>query len=350
MAVPIPEAEAIRNAAAHLGAGGLVAFATETVYGLGADARNPQAVRRIFATKGRPADHPLIVHLHDAAQLRDWARAIPAAVWPLAEAFWPGPLTLVLERQPEVPDVVTGGQGSIGLRVPAHPSARALLAAFGGGIAAPSANRFGRISPTSAAHVREELGEDFGLILDGGSCPVGIESTIVGFLERKPVLLRPGSISRQQIEAVLGRPLGTRPASPLRVSGNLASHYAPRTRLELWPLPALIARAEHLAATGLRCVALVRGERPADGSALPGLEWWSMPETPPDFARALYATLRRLDAAGHDRLLMQAVPADEAWQAVRDRLQRAAVPTDAAGEVTEGEWRARQESNLRPTA
>lgn len=343
----VPDPEAIRQAAAHLRDGGLVAFPTETVYGLGADARNPAALARIFATKGRPSDHPLIVHLHDAAQLRDWARAVPAAVWPLVEAFWPGPLTLVLDRHADVPTAVTGGQSRVALRVPAHPFARALLAAFGGGIAAPSANRFGRISPTSAMHVREELGEDFGLILDGGCCPVGIESTIIGFESRKPVLLRPGGISRLQIEAVLGRPVASPSLGAIRVSGSLPSHYAPRTRLELWPLRPLAARAVSLSASGLRCAAVVRGDVPRPRQAAPTLDWISMPDAPAAFARELYATLRRLDAAGHDRLLMQTVPGDVGWQAVRDRLQRAAVP---AAEEIEEEWRARQESNLRPTA
>lgn len=347
MPVHAPDPELIRKAAAHLDEGGLVAFPTETVYGLGADARNPEALARIFATKGRPADHPLIVHLHDAAQLRDWARAIPAAVWPLAEAFWPGPLTLVLDRHPDVPAAVTGGQSRVGLRVPAHPFARALLAAFGRGIAAPSANRFGRISPTSATHVREELGEDFGLILDGGGCPIGIESTIIGFEARKPVLLRPGGISRLQIEAVLGRPVASPSVSGVRVSGSLPSHYAPHTALELWPLRQIATRAAALNEAGLRCAIVVRGEIPRSRQPARHTDWYAMPDAPTAFARDLYARVRALDGQGYDRLLMQTVPGDVGWQAVRDRLQRAAAP--AAEQVRE-EWRARQESNLRPTA
>ena len=199
--------KSIKAAVTILRAGGLVVFPTETVYGLGADAANAAAVRKIFAAKGRPADHPVIVHLASDRDLTRWASDIPPAVRQLAERFWPGPLTLVVRRAKSVSDEVTGGQDTIGLRVPSHPIAQALLNAFGGGIAAPSANRFGHISPTTVRHVREELGDRVDLILDGGACEVGIESTIVDVSGGTPVLLRPGRVSEEEIEAVLQVPL-----------------------------------------------------------------------------------------------------------------------------------------------
>src|SRR5215470_11265962 len=190
-----PNRASIARAAASLRAGDLIAFPTETVYGLGADASRAEAVRKIFTTKGRPVDHPVIVHLHGADEIENWARAVPSGARKLAEAFWPGPLTLILPRGANVADAVTGGQDTVGVRVPSHPVARALIAEFGGGIAAPSANRFGRISPTSAQHVAEDLGDSVSLILDGGPCAVGIESTIVAFAGDEPMLLRPGAIA-----------------------------------------------------------------------------------------------------------------------------------------------------------
>ena len=215
-------------------AGELVAIPTETVYGLGADAANPAAVAKIFAAKGRPADHPLIVHLagHDAVDR--WAEQVPAVAWELMETFWPGPLTLILKKQAWVPDAVTGGQDTVGLRVPGHPVALELLRRFAAvagehaGIAAPSANRFGRISPTTAAHVQEELGDQVPLILDGGACKVGIESTIVDCSRGQPVVLRPGHIAPTHLEAVLGLvPLIETATGAPRVSGSLEAHYAP---------------------------------------------------------------------------------------------------------------------------
>ena len=228
-------AETIREAVAVLARGGLVAFPTETVYGLGADASNETAVRRIFSVKGRPADHPLIVHLARVEQLADWAQRVPEAAWRLAEAFWPGPLTLVLPRAPRVLDVVTGGQESVGIRVPSHPVAQALLQAFGGGIAGPSANRFGRVSPTTAEHVRAELGSEVDLVLEGGQSEVGIESTIVDLSSDRPALLRPGIIGAERIAAVLGNALHAPDRTSPRASGMLASHYAPRTPSGNWP-------------------------------------------------------------------------------------------------------------------
>ena len=223
-----------------LQAGELVAFPTETVYGLGADAANPEAVAKIFAAKGRPADHPLIVHLagHDAVD--HWAEQVPAVAWELMETFWPGPLTLILKKQSWVPDAVTGGQDTVGLRVPGHPVALELLRRFAAitgehaGIAAPSANRFGRISPTTAAHVEEELGEQISLILDGGPCKVGIESTIVDCSREEPAILRPGHILPEHLAAVFGRQVAIQTATGApRVSGSLVAHYAPQTPMRV---------------------------------------------------------------------------------------------------------------------
>ena len=298
----------IRSAVDALRAGQVVAFPTETVYGLGADASNPLAVRQVFALKGRPADHPLIVHLAGPDRLDQWAlpsATAAAMARALAEQLWPGPLTLVLPRRPTVPDEVTGGLDTVGLRVPRHPLAAALLAAFDGGLAAPSANRFGRISPTTAAHVRAEFADrpDL-LILDGGPCTVGVESTIVDLSTDTPALLRPGGVPVSAIEQILGVPLSR--TSRTRAPGTLASHYAPRTTLQLSPTPE--ATADRLRAEG-RSVAVLRA--PADAA---------------DYARRLYAELRRLDTLGVEVLVAEPAPEGSGGLAlaVNDRLRRAA--------------------------
>ena len=313
----------IERAVALLRRGELVAFPTETVYGLGADAADPAAVAKIFAAKGRPADHPLIVHLPAAAQLARWAREVPAEAERLAAAFWPGPLTLILKRQPDVPDAVTGGQDTVGLRVPNHPLALELLAAFDGGIAAPSANRFGRISPTTAAHVREELGERVPLVLDGGACPVGIESTILDLSRGVPVLLRPGANGAADIARVLGcTPDTAAPqAEAPRVSGSLAAHYAPRTPLQLVSSDGLLFALRNALVAGER-VAVLAPTAQAISHDL--VTWKQSPAEPAGFAHDLYASLRALDALGCARILVQQPPAGEAWLAVNDRLRRAA--------------------------
>jgi L-threonylcarbamoyladenylate synthase len=314
-----PTPATIAEAVARLRAGELVAFPTETVYGLGGDAGNPDAVRAIFAAKGRPADHPVIVHVADATQISLWARDVPPGARRLAEAFWPGPMTLILPRTPHAADAVTGGQDRVGLRVPSHPVARDLLRAFaeagGTGIAAPSANRFGRISPTTAQHVAEDLGERVALIVDGGACDVGIESTIVAFGDDAPMLLRPGGIAAADIARVLGERLRAPGADAPRASGTLASHYAPRTPMRLAPVSE-VARAGGGAAIAVlaRTVA-----RPA-GCTGP---WIAAPQDPERYAHDLYANLRALDASGAAAIVVEAVPEDEAWQAVRDRLVRA---------------------------
>lgn len=327
----------LAQAVALLQAGELVAFPTETVYGLGADAANPVAVARIFAAKGRPADHPLIVHLPGAGHLDQWAREIPAAAWALAEAFWPGPLTLILRRADGVSDSVTGGQDTVGVRVPAHPLALDLLRAYaqaGGGvngqcgIAAPSANRFGRISPTDAAHVREELGDAVSLVLDGGPCPVGIESTIVDLSRGDafvPRLLRPGHVTPEQIEMVIGvfPEIAARSStddSP-RVSGSLDAHYAPTTPMRLVAGERLLDFMNAIRHSGRRCGALCHSTPPQAGTPH---AWRMLPADPEGYARGIYAALRELDRAAVDMIVVEDVPQNPAWAAVGDRLRRAA--------------------------
>jgi L-threonylcarbamoyladenylate synthase len=326
----LPDPAQIEEAAARLNAGGLVAFPTETVYGLGADAANPAAVARIFAAKGRPASHPLIVHFSSLDAARTFAAELPDAARRLAEAFWPGPLTLVLPKSARVPDAVTGGQATVALRAPAHPVARALLAAFGRGIAAPSANRYGRISPTRAADVREELG-DAALVLDGGDCEVGLESTIVACLGGRVTLLRPGSVSRSQVADVVGRVEDPGADAP-RAPGRQRSHYAPGTPLFIAAPETLRREIDAALASGGRVAVLARSVPPVEAG---GVVWRGMPADPVSYGRGLYAALRGLDAAGADRILVEAVPPGEAWAAVADRLVRAAARGDSADGVVD---------------
>lgn len=321
----------IQRAAALLRAGEVVAFPTETVYGLGADALNPAAVAKVFAAKDRPADHPLIVHLPLNADLSMWAREVPPVAEKLALAFWPGPLTLILPRQKRIPDIVTGGQDTVGLRVPDHPLARQLLAAFAGGIAAPSANRFGRISPTTAEHVRLELGDRVAMILDGGPCAVGIESTIVDVSRRIPRILRPGTITSRDIEDVAGVPVGLGPGAGdetevPRVSGSLPAHYAPRTPLVLVAAAQMSGELHARLAQGLDLAVLGRqAQRVVDGR----IHWQRALADPAGYAHDLYAHLRALDALGVDLIVVEALPEEAAWLAVRDRLSRAACGSGA---------------------
>jgi len=319
--IAAPTRDAIQAAVAHLRAGALVAFPTETVYGLGADAGNAHAVRRIFAAKGRPADHPVIVHVWHKDAAMSWAREMPDAASRLADAFWPGPLTLIVPRSARASDAVTGGQDSVGLRVPSHPVAVLLLREFaqagGMGIAAPSANRFGRISPTTAQHVGDDLGDDVAMILDGGACDVGIESTIVAFRNGEPMLLRPGGISLEELTRVLGQAPRAPASDAPRASGTLASHYAPRT-------PARLVSADELRAIAGGSAVLARTVERPQGAA----RWIDAARDPARYAHDLYANLRALDAMQATAIMIEAVPDDPAWQAVRDRLTRATTGDD----------------------
>lgn len=318
---PEPTApRALERAVAILRAGGLVAFPTETVYGLGADAKNPAAVRRIFEVKGRPTGHPLIVHLWNASALAQVTEDVPARALKLSELFWPGPLTLVLRRGPEIQRAVTGGQETVAVRVPAHPLALELLERMGTPIAAPSANRFGRVSPTTAAHVRADLGADVDLILDGGAASVGIESTIVDLSGEQPSILRPGGVPRAALEEALGELLPPANQATPRVPGQLASHYAPRARLLLVEAAELGARAHALRAEGLKVGVLL----PAPGEAVEADFVLTLGEQTEGYARALYASLRALDDAGADVVLAVAPGATGLGEAVADRLGRAA--------------------------
>lgn len=317
----------IETAAAILRKGGVVAIPTETVYGLAADAANPDAVKRIFKIKGRPADHPLIVHVADVSQLDYWARNVPNTARLLAEHFWPGPLTLILSRSPHVSDAVTGGQDTVGLRVPDHPIALALLRAMGAnyGLAAPSANRYGRISPTTAQHVREELGDSVDMILDGGPCHVGLESTIVSCIGDAVTVLRPGGIPVSALEKVLQRKIDMvdNTTARIRVSGSLLSHYAPVTPLELLPRESLWQRACELEAQGLRVATLEWSAPDKVHSAHTRIVRTAMPANPATYGQMLYATLRELDNSKFDRLIAEIPPQHVEWLAVADRLQRA---------------------------
>jgi L-threonylcarbamoyladenylate synthase len=321
---PAIDSARIAQAVEVLKRGGLVAVPTETVYGLAADASNEAAVRAIFAAKGRPADHPVIVHVADASALDAWAREVPDSARTLAAAFWPGPLTLVLKRSPRALDVVTGGQDTVGLRCPAHPWARALLQAFGGALAAPSANRFGHLSPTTAEHVRADLGEKptgaLDLILDGGACPVGIESTIVDLSGAQPTLLRPGSITRLDLEQALGAPVAEPGDDAPRAPGRLERHYAPRTPLEVVPVDRLGSRLAAL--FHLRVAVLAPADVLATLRAAPAVQV-PAPEDAEAYARELYANLHELDQAGAERIVVSAPPAGPEWAAIRDRLRRA---------------------------
>ncbi|MBI4192800.1 MAG: threonylcarbamoyl-AMP synthase [Betaproteobacteria bacterium] len=311
----------IDKAVAILKRGGLVAFPTETVYGLGADAANPDAIGKLYAAKGRPADHPVIVHLAEVAQLPQWVREVTPAAQKLAQKFWPGPLTLILKRAPGVSDAVTGGQDTVGLRIPSHPVAHALLEKFGGGIAAPSANRFGRVSATTAQHVMQEFGDSVDLVLDGGQSEVGIESTIVDATGARPVLLRPGHVSAREIEQTAGVPLAAPHGGSPRAPGTLAAHYAPATPLMIMEGDLLLELAASLPRQGKRVAVLARS---ALQPLLSGLTWIAAPHDTNAYAHDLYANLRALDAAGCDAILVEKLPQQPEWAAVNDRLDRAA--------------------------
>ncbi len=312
--------ENIERATQCLKNGGLVAFPTETVYGLGADASNPDAVKRIFAAKNRPENHPLIVHLASFEQFDLWAQDIPESAVVLAEHFFPAPLAVILKKRPEVSETVTGGQKTIALRIPNHPVALELLRAFGGGIAAPSANRFCRISPTQAQHVADELGESVDMILDGGACQIGVESTILDLSGDKPTILRFGQITRSELEFVLQTKVCT-PDSlakmTVKTAGMMAIHYAPTT-------PAVRCDSELLAV-------LLQDENQKVGvltcgsniSSTQNRTVISLPTDSTIYAQNLYAKLRELDALNLDLILVEQPPQSEMWAAINDRLSKA---------------------------
>ena len=322
-------AQSITAAARRLADGGLVAMPTETVYGLAARAEDDAAVAAIFQAKGRPADHPLIVHVADLASAAVFADRLPEPALRLVQAFWPGPVTVIVPRRAGVAAAAAAGQASIGLRCPAHPIAQALLrrsAMLGvAGVAAPSANRFGRISPTSAAHVLAEFGPAL-LVLDGGDCALGIESAIVDCSRGVPVLLRPGVLTRSALQAALGQPLHDADAQAPRAPGTLASHYAPRARLRLWPSAALAAALDK-PATWPQGLA-VYSRRPVAAAA--GCRWQQMPDDPAAVAFALFAVLRRFDDAGAAEIWVEQPPDGPAWDGIADRLRRAATPAALA--------------------
>ncbi|MGH8691590.1 MAG: L-threonylcarbamoyladenylate synthase [Burkholderiales bacterium] len=308
----------IRKAAEILRAGGLVAFPTETVYGLGADAGSEKAIARLYAAKRRPAEHPVIIHFASSANAFSWASEVPESARKLAARYWPGPLTLILKRSELAKDFVTGAQDTVGLRVPSHPVAQQLLQEFSKGIAAPSANRFGLVSPTTAAHVREDLGKDVDLVLEGGPSEVGIESTIVDLSGAAPALLRPGHISQGELETIIGEAIHQKTSSSPRHPGGMERHYAPRTPARLVPSHALDKEISGLKER----VAVLAFSRPDERVAT----WLRMPREPQAYAQRLYAALRELDTAGCERILVEAPPESAEWTAVRDRLKRACKP------------------------
>ncbi|MGW1957906.1 L-threonylcarbamoyladenylate synthase [Streptomyces sp. NPDC001920] len=314
----------IEKAAGVLRAGGLVALPTETVYGLGANAEDPAAVGRVFQVKGRPPTHPLIVHIGGAEHLGDWVEDVPATARLLAERFWPGPLTLVLKRGRRVPLAATGGLETVAVRVPDHPLALALLSAFGGGVAAPSANRFGSVSPTTADHVRAELGDAVDFVLDGGPCQVGVESTIVDATGEFPSVLRPGGVTREELEAVLGRPVAVPSTSRVRVPGQHPSHYAPRATVVLVEPEDVVTEAERAQGLGHQVGVLLP---PAHaGAAVKANAVVAVPGSTAAYARGLYGYLRELDLQGCDLIVASLPKEDGLGLAIANRLRRAAGP------------------------
>jgi L-threonylcarbamoyladenylate synthase len=317
--------QGIRDAAAQLEAGELVAFPTETVYGLGADAENPAAVAKIYAAKGRPQDHPVIVHVAPGADLDYWASDVPDEARKLAAAFWPGPLTMIVKRNAHIPDAVSGGQDTVGIRCPSHPVAQALLSAFKGGkggVAAPSANKFGNVSPTTAQHVVDEFGAGTLTVLEGGSSEVGIESTIVDLSRlatHGPVLLRPGHITAAQIAAVIGALPAAPDAAAPRASGTLESHYAPKAPVALAMTDRLPGLVTALASKGRRVAVIHYSPLLTQAAAQR-----TLPGDPAGYAHGLYAALRAMDRADVAVILVETPPQHDDWMGVNDRLRRAA--------------------------
>ncbi len=326
----ISTAKEIDHAVAVLKAGGLVAFPTETVYGLGASARNEDALSRIFTVKNRPTNNPLIVHLADKEEMEKWASDISKLAWRLADRFWPGPLTMILRKNANVSKTVTGGLETIALRVPNQPIALALLRVFGDGIAAPSANKFGRTSPTTAEHVREDLGDTIDFILDGGTCEVGIESTILDLSTHEPALLRPGGLTKEEIESCLGSSVPFRYSNEIRCPGQYPRHYAPQARVVLANAENFKETINEFLSQGLRVGVLALPEHQAPP---PKVAWIPVSQKVGAFAISLYAALRELDRRNLD-IIVSALPLEEGiGLAVADRLRRAA----GKGNIIKGE-------------
>ncbi len=305
----------IKKAVSYLQKGDVIAIPTETVYGLAADASNLLAVKKIFKLKQRPADHPVIVHIANESKLAEWAIDIPETAFQLTRAFWPGPLTLILKKAPHVFDIITGGQKTIGLRAPAHPITQKILQAFGGGVAAPSANRFGKLSPTTAQHVMDDFGDEISLIVDGGPCQIGIESTIVDLTSDIPRVLRPGMISPAQIKETLGISIALTDRNAPRVSGSLPAHYAPNTKTVLLDSTAI----ESLIKNTDKKLAILTTRH----LNKPGVNIIVMPNKPDQYAKILYQTLHKLDQLNLDLIAIEKLPASLEWNAITDRLQRA---------------------------
>ena len=325
MILPGTDPQAVLEATRRIRAGELVGFPTETVYGLGADASSGQAVAGIFAAKGRPADHPLIVHVAHIAQVADYASSVPSFADRLMQAFWPGPLTVILPRREGIAFASAGGQNSIGLRCPAHPVALAFLKACNIGVAGPSANRFGRVSPTTAQHVQQEFGDEL-LVLDGGPCALGIESSIVDCTRGRPVLLRPGVLTRAQLEAACGEPVldkddfqaaGDTP----RASGTLQAHYAPQAKVRLMDAGALQIALDLLGADAANIAVYARAVLRVKSARV---LYRRMPDDALATAQQLFAVLREFDAQGARLIWIETPPAGSEWEGVRDRLGRAA--------------------------
>ncbi len=306
--------------------GDLVAFPTETVYGLGADARNPLAVQKVFQAKGRPADHPLIVHIGSIEQLDEWAQDIPAIAWDLATHFWPGPLTLILRKQPNVSTVVTGGQDTIGIRIPNHPLTLKLLQQFGAAIVGPSANKYGHVSPTTAQHVADDLGTAVHCILDGGPCTVGIESTIIALTQEQPIIMRAGMIRAAEISMLIGNQVTTYQQTPtlIRTAGMHAAHYAPATPVQI--SADLLTSLQQLHNQGKKIAVL--SFQPSPNSLHDNIYWQQASTDPTIYAHDLYANLRDLDHLHMEVILIEQVPNQPAWLAINDRLNRASYAAD----------------------
>ncbi|HEY9755705.1 MAG TPA: L-threonylcarbamoyladenylate synthase [Oculatellaceae cyanobacterium] len=331
----------IEKAASFLKEGLLVSFPTETVYGLGADASSETAIRRLYQAKGRPSTHPVIVHVHSVDAARNWAVDIPPEFFKLAETYWPGPLTIVLKRANSVLNAVTGGQDTVALRIPKHPIALALLEAFGGGLVAPSANKFGRLSPTLAQHVIDEFKDEVAMVLDGGPCNVGIESTIINLSGGRPRILRPGMISVDMLSSVIGEVetpadsvahavsakttlshVPTDTVSDIRVPGALASHYAPETPLHVVPSHDFYRFLDQCVKNNRRV--LVVSFKPQQNDFEPS-SWITLAQEPEEFARQIYGALRLLDKRNGDLIVVESPPDEDArWSGIHDRLSRAA--------------------------